>query len=48
MTSRILIADDHPVFRDGMCRLIAAAFPAAELLEAGTMDEVLSLAAAGP
>ncbi len=48
MTSRILIADDHPVFRDGMCRLIAAAFPAAELLEAGTMDEVLHLATGGP
>lgn len=30
-----------------MARLIAAAFPAAELLEAGTMEEVMSLANAG-
>lgn len=47
MTSRILIADDHPVFRDGMCRLVAAAFPDAELLEAGTVEEVIEVASAG-
>lgn len=44
MAEKIIIADDHPVFRDGMCRLIAAALPEAILLEAGTMDEVLALA----
>lgn len=43
MAEKIIIADDHPVFRDGMCRLISAALPEAELLEAGTMDEVLAL-----
>lgn len=47
MTSKILIADDHPVFRDGMCRLVAVAFPDAELLEAGSVDEVISLATSG-
>ncbi|MFN5904342.1 MAG: response regulator, partial [Novosphingobium sp.] len=47
MTSRILIADDHPVFRDGMCRLVAAAFPDADLLEAGTVEEVFEVASVG-
>lgn len=40
MSELIIIADDHPVFRDGMCRLIASLLPNATLLEAGTMDEV--------
>jgi DNA-binding NarL/FixJ family response regulator len=37
---KIIVADDHPVFRDGICRLIAAALPEAALTEAGTMQEV--------
>ena len=47
MSELIIIADDHPVFRDGMCRLISAALPDARLLEAGTMDEVMALAESG-
>jgi len=43
MTEKIIIADDHPVFRDGMCRLMSSALPDAQLLEAGSMDEVLEL-----
>lgn len=42
MSEKIIIADDHPVFRDGMTRLVGAAIPDAQLFEAGTMDEVLA------
>ena len=44
MAEKIIIADDHPVFRDGMGRLISKALPEAILYEAGSMDEVLELA----
>ena len=44
---RIIVADDHPVFRDGLCRIAQRVFPMACILEAGDMDEVLSLAHAG-
>ncbi len=44
---RILVADDHPVFRDGMCRLVGGAFPRAEVVEAGNVDEVMLLAEDG-
>jgi DNA-binding NarL/FixJ family response regulator len=42
MVERIIIADDHPIFRDGMCRLIGAALPKAQLCEAGSIAEVLA------
>ena len=41
---RILIADDHPVFREGMRRIVHNLVPSAELVEAGTMDEMLAKA----
>jgi DNA-binding NarL/FixJ family response regulator len=41
MSEKIIIADDHPMFRDGMCRLVGSALPEAQLFEAGTMAEVL-------
>ncbi|HBZ92260.1 MULTISPECIES: response regulator transcription factor [unclassified Pseudomonas] len=44
---RIIVADDHPVFRDGLCRIAQRVFPQACLLEAGDMDDVLHLAHAG-
>lgn len=44
---RILVADDHPVFRDGMCRLVASAFPHADIIEAGSVDEIMALASGG-
>jgi len=44
---RIIVADDHPVFRDGLCRIVQRLFPQACILEAGDMDEVLQLANAG-
>ena len=44
---RIIVADDHPVFRDGLCRIAQRVFPQASILEAGDMDEVLNLAQGG-
>lgn len=44
---RILIADDHPVFRDGMRRIVHNLVPSADVLEAGTMDEMLQKARDG-
>lgn len=44
---RILVADDHPIFRDGMCRLIGGAFPHADIVEAANVDEVMLLASDG-
>lgn len=43
----MLVADDHPLFRDGLCRLIGSAFPRAELLQAGSMDELRTVVATG-
>lgn len=43
-TSRIIIADDHPIFRDGMRRLVRKAMPTAEILEADQFEQVDELA----
>lgn len=48
MTERIILADDHPVFRAGMRRIVAKLVPDAELLEAASFAEVRDHAAAGP
>ena len=45
---RILIADDHPVFREGMRRIVHNLVPSAELVEAGSMNEMLAAARMGP
>ncbi|PKP87333.1 MAG: DNA-binding response regulator [Alphaproteobacteria bacterium HGW-Alphaproteobacteria-17] len=44
---RIVIADDHPLFREGLCRLVGGAFPDADILQAGTIDELRALVASG-
>jgi DNA-binding NarL/FixJ family response regulator len=40
----IIIADDHPVFRGGLCHLVGAAFPGTALYEAGSVEEMLAVA----
>lgn len=37
----VFVADDHPVFRMGLCNLIATALPQACLVEAHAMDDVM-------
>ena len=44
---RIVVADDHPVFREGIVQLLAGRFPDAEISQASTMDEVMAVAAQG-
>jgi DNA-binding NarL/FixJ family response regulator len=44
LTELIIVADDHPVFRDGLKRLISAACPGADVIEAASMGEVLAIA----
>lgn len=45
MTSnRIILADDHPIFRDGLRRLVQRALPGTDVLEAGDFASVVALA----
>lgn len=44
---RIVLADDHPVFRDGLRRLIQRAAPDAMIAEASSYDELLTIARGG-
>ncbi|MEZ5851674.1 MAG: response regulator transcription factor [Hyphomicrobiaceae bacterium] len=37
---RIIIVDDHPLFRDALSLAISAALPGAEILGAGSLDEL--------
>ncbi|MBX3698772.1 MAG: response regulator transcription factor [Dokdonella sp.] len=39
----ILIADDHPLFRDALCRAAAQAVPSATLLQADSVQALLAL-----
>ncbi|WP_278248864.1 LuxR C-terminal-related transcriptional regulator [Phytopseudomonas dryadis] len=43
---RVIVADDHPLFRDGMLRIVQRIMPDAEIVEAASLDEVLLLARA--
>jgi two-component system nitrate/nitrite response regulator NarL len=40
MTERIIIADDHPIFRDGMRRLVQKVVPGATICDVGTAEEL--------
>lgn len=45
MTGRIIIADDHPMFREGMARTVQRLLPEAVVQEAGDLDAVHQLLA---
>jgi DNA-binding NarL/FixJ family response regulator len=47
MTGRIIIADDHPLFREAMRRTVQRLLPEASIEEAGDLDAVLALLPAG-
>ena len=47
MTGRIIIADDHPMFREAMRRTVQRLLPEATIEEAGDLDAVLALLPAG-
>lgn len=44
---KILIGDDHLLFREGLCRLLTQLDDQATFIEAGTFDDVLALARDG-
>ncbi|MDF2995432.1 MAG: response regulator [Xanthobacteraceae bacterium] len=43
MSFRLVIADDHPLFRGALREAVARQFPAAELFEAGGYDDLQAL-----
>lgn len=45
--TRIILADDHPIFRDGLRRLVLRALPGSSVLEAETFPRVIGLANQG-
>lgn len=47
MTERIIIADDHPIFRDGMRRIVQRAMPDAAIHEVGNAADLMRLVREG-
>jgi DNA-binding NarL/FixJ family response regulator len=45
---RILVADDHPLFRDALRLAIVEALPRAQVVEAGSLEEVEAALTAAP
>lgn len=43
----LIVADDHPLFREGMRRIAERLYPQALVREAATMEQVLAMARAG-
>lgn len=39
---RLIIADDHPLFRDALEQTVASAFDSAEIIQTGSLDDVVS------
>ena len=44
----LIVADDHPLFREGMRRITERLYPQALVREAATMEQVLAMARTGP
>src|SRR6201746_664002 len=44
-TTRLVIADDHPLFRDALRQAVASVLPAAKIDEAGSFDDLTALLA---
>ena len=42
---RIIVADDHPIVRDGISRIVEMQLPQASVIQAASFDEVLAAAA---
>lgn len=42
--TRIILADDHPIFRDGLRRLVLRALPGSRVAEADNFSRVIDLA----
>ena len=45
---KLLIVDDHPVLREGLCAYLRAGHPEAEILQAASADEGFQIADADP
>jgi DNA-binding NarL/FixJ family response regulator len=45
---RIIVADDHPIFRDGLCHIVRRTFPGCSIIEASEWAEVLGAARQEP
>ena len=43
IANKVLIADDHPLYRDALRHIVGQAFPHATILEAASQDQVLAL-----
>lgn len=48
MTQTVLVADDHPLFRQALVLAVATALPGARVIEAGTLAAAAEAAAATP
>jgi DNA-binding NarL/FixJ family response regulator len=45
--NRIIVADDHPMFREGLCHLLQQVAPEGEVAQAGTYGEMIATARMG-
>ena len=45
-TTRIVIVDDHPLFRGALAQALSSSIDAVEIMQAGSLDELISLLAA--
>jgi DNA-binding NarL/FixJ family response regulator len=45
MSTRIVIVDDHPLFRGALAEALSTAIDAAEIVEAGSLEELMGLLA---